>query len=159
MSLQPVLIAGDWRQAHNPTGWFNAVNPATKSSLPESYPVSGMDDVEEALAAGQETVALLRRIPVEKIASFLERVCTVEITRGSGGIPKQGGAKVSDRKLTSPPDCTGEVHFFDEACCVVPRLMTWDTRADADWRRSMSDLRLTANNPRSNDRGSSFLVL
>jgi len=72
MSLQPVLIAGEWRQSRNPTGSFNAVNPATRSSLPESYPVSGMDDVEEALAAGQEAVAALRRIPVEKIAGFLE---------------------------------------------------------------------------------------
>jgi len=72
MTLQPVLIAGKWRQALSPPGSFSAVDPATKSALPESYPISGMEDVEQALAAGQEAVAELRRIPVEKVAGFLE---------------------------------------------------------------------------------------
>jgi len=40
MALEPVLIAGEWRQPHNPTGSFKAIDPATSRPLPESYPAS-----------------------------------------------------------------------------------------------------------------------
>lgn len=72
MSLQPILIAGKWQQARNPVDSFAAVNPATKVSLPERYPVSGMDDVEAALEAAQQAVAALRTMSPEMIARFLE---------------------------------------------------------------------------------------
>ncbi|UCH26224.1 MAG: aldehyde dehydrogenase (NADP(+)) [Trueperaceae bacterium] len=73
MSLQPVLIAGQWREAQDPTDTFSATNPAAKSSLPERYPVSGRADVEAALKAAQEAVAALRSRSPEDIAGFLER--------------------------------------------------------------------------------------
>ena len=72
MSLQPVLIAGKWRESKNPPSEFTAYNPATKSPLPERYPASNLEEVEEALKAGQEAVAALRSIPKENIARFLE---------------------------------------------------------------------------------------
>ena len=72
MSLQPVLIAGEWRTAEKPAGSFQAVNPAAKSELPESYPVSGDHEVRTAIAAGAEAAAALRSLPAERIAAFLE---------------------------------------------------------------------------------------
>ena len=72
MSLEPILIAGAWRQARNPVDTFAATDPATKASLPERYPVSGEDDVLEALRAAQEAVAALRELSPDAIARFLE---------------------------------------------------------------------------------------
>ena len=60
MALQPVLVGGAWRQSKNPVGSFAAVNPATKISQPEQYPISGPEDIELALRAGQAAVAELR---------------------------------------------------------------------------------------------------
>jgi 2,5-dioxopentanoate dehydrogenase len=76
MSLEPVLIAGEWRQAHNPAGKFSAVDPATKSPLPESYPVSSLDDVTAAFDAARTAVVALRAVPLENIARFLEDYAT-----------------------------------------------------------------------------------
>jgi alpha-ketoglutaric semialdehyde dehydrogenase len=72
MSLQPILIAGEWRQARNPVDFFTAVNPATKSPLKDRYPVSGVEDVEEAIEAAGKAVAALHAVSPEKIAGFLE---------------------------------------------------------------------------------------
>ena len=54
MAYQKVLIAGQWRDPKNPAGCFNAVNPANKQILAEMYPVSGQDDVNEAIFAGKQ---------------------------------------------------------------------------------------------------------
>lgn len=72
MSLQPVFIAGEWRQAANPVDSFNAVNPATKTALKECYPVSGMEDVKAALEAAHAAAADLRTVSPETIACFLD---------------------------------------------------------------------------------------
>jgi 2,5-dioxopentanoate dehydrogenase len=72
MSLEPVLIAGEWRQSRNPSGTFTAVDPSTRRPSAESYPVSGMDDVAEACQAGAEAAAALRSVSPETIARFLE---------------------------------------------------------------------------------------
>lgn len=73
MSLQPVLIAGEWRQARNPVDSFTAFNPATKSTLEERYPVSGIEDVESALVAARAAVAALRTVSPGTIAGFLRK--------------------------------------------------------------------------------------
>lgn len=73
MPYQPVLIDGAWRAAQNPSGAFQAYNPATKLPLPEEYPVSGAEDVERALVAAQAAVQALRATPPAVIARFLER--------------------------------------------------------------------------------------
>ncbi|MES1165491.1 MAG: aldehyde dehydrogenase family protein [Verrucomicrobiota bacterium] len=74
MSTTPVLIAGEWRQAKNPAGTFTAVDPSTKTPLPDEFPVSGMDDVVTAVQAGQDAVAALRALPAaaDNIAVFLD---------------------------------------------------------------------------------------
>ncbi len=72
MLYQKVLIAGQWRHPEKPAGSFNAVNPANKQPLPEVYPVSGPEDVDEAIAAGKQAAVELRKVPREKLAQFLE---------------------------------------------------------------------------------------
>jgi NADP-dependent aldehyde dehydrogenase len=76
VALEPVLVAGEWRQASGPAGHFAAVDPATKTALPDTYPISGHADVAGALRAGAEAVVALREIPVENIARFLEEYAT-----------------------------------------------------------------------------------
>ncbi|MBW2559066.1 MAG: aldehyde dehydrogenase family protein [Deltaproteobacteria bacterium] len=73
MSLQPILIAGEWRQARNPVDSFTAFNPATKSPLEDRYPVSGMEDVQSALVAAQAAVAALCTVSPGTIAGFLRK--------------------------------------------------------------------------------------
>ena len=69
--LEPVLIDGDWRAA-SAVGTFSAVNPSTAETFPGSFPVSGIEDVEAALDAGQEAVRELRDTPPAVIADFLD---------------------------------------------------------------------------------------
>jgi len=76
MSMEPVLIAGKWRQAESPKGSFTATNPTTKMALPEAYPVSGPADIEAAIASAQEAVAGLRALSPDDIADFLEAYAT-----------------------------------------------------------------------------------
>lgn len=72
MPLKPVLIAGHWRSPGNIHS-FSAVNPATKESLSEHYPISDRAMVETALEAGQKAAQELKNVPPENIARFLER--------------------------------------------------------------------------------------
>lgn len=71
MSVQPVLINGQWR-ASAQGGSFQAVNPATGEKLPETYPVSAWDDIDAALVAADLAYHELRATPREEIARFLE---------------------------------------------------------------------------------------
>lgn len=76
MSLQPVLLAGQWRAAQS-TGSFRAANPATGETLPGEYPVSAWADADAALTAAAGTAAILRALPdderAERVARFLNR--------------------------------------------------------------------------------------
>jgi len=72
MAEYPVLIGGTWRPA-KAAKTFQAVNPATGEPLPGSYPVSGWEDCDAALAAAAEAATELRRTPPEAIARFLTR--------------------------------------------------------------------------------------
>ncbi|QDU25515.1 NADP-dependent fatty aldehyde dehydrogenase [Anatilimnocola aggregata] len=71
MSLQPVLIAGEWR-ASNSSSSFQAENPATQEKLPAEFPISSWADCDAALAAATSAAAELRALPAERIAEFLE---------------------------------------------------------------------------------------
>jgi 2,5-dioxopentanoate dehydrogenase len=98
MSLQPVLIDGEWCQSENPVGSLTAVNPATKSQLPNQFPVSGKEDVERALHAAVKAASVLRIIPPDSIAHFLELYALniekrtdelVELAHLETGLPKE----------------------------------------------------------------------
>ncbi len=73
MSLQKVLVAGMWRDSKNPEGSFQTVNPAQKTLLPESYPVSCLKEVLEVIDAGKKAADLLQSVPPESIADFLDK--------------------------------------------------------------------------------------
>ena len=73
MSLQPVLVAGEWRDSKNPVGLFKTNNPATKTELPNSYPISCLAEVLEVIEAGKEAAVAMHSISPEKIANFLEQ--------------------------------------------------------------------------------------
>jgi len=72
MSMEPVLIDGEWREADNPAGQFTAVDPSTKAPSAEAYPVSSAAEIERACRAGAEAAAELRALPPERIAAFLD---------------------------------------------------------------------------------------
>ena len=72
MALEPVLIAGEWRQPANPTGSFKAIDPTAGKPLPESYPVSSIDDVTAAIRAAEAAALALREISVDAIGRFLD---------------------------------------------------------------------------------------
>ncbi|HEY7371345.1 MAG TPA: aldehyde dehydrogenase family protein [Polyangia bacterium] len=123
MALEPVLIGGEWRQASKPAGSFNAIDPSTGKPLPESYPVSGKEDVEAAFRAAEDAALALRSISADAIARFLDdyaarieaaadalveraaretglprepRLAKVELPRTTGQL-RQGAAAARDR--------------------------------------------------------------
>ncbi len=75
MTLQNVLIAGQWRPAKS-SGTFRAENPATRELLPAEFPVSTWDDCDAALSAAADAFEELGRLPAEKLAAFLEAFAT-----------------------------------------------------------------------------------
>jgi NADP-dependent aldehyde dehydrogenase len=96
MSLQPILIAGQWRQAQV-AGTFRAENPATGEMLPDEFPVSAWADCDAALNSATAAAAILRATPPEQIAVFLTRYAEriearkselVEIAHTETALPK-----------------------------------------------------------------------
>jgi len=71
MTVQPILIDGQWRQA-DATSTFRAENPATREPLPDEYPVSAWNDCDAALEAATAAFDVMRGMPGEDIARFLE---------------------------------------------------------------------------------------
>ena len=72
-TLQPVLIAGEWRAARRPDGDFRANNPATGALIGPRFPTCGTDDIEAALVAAVDASTSLSTMDPEQIATFLER--------------------------------------------------------------------------------------
>jgi alpha-ketoglutaric semialdehyde dehydrogenase len=72
MSIQPVLIAGQWRAAKSSQS-FRAENPATGEVLPFEFPVSTWADCDAALSAAADAAEILRATPPERRADFLTR--------------------------------------------------------------------------------------
>jgi NADP-dependent aldehyde dehydrogenase len=96
MSLQPILVGGEWRQAVGPAGTFNAVDPATGTPSREAYPVSRAGDVARAVEAGAAAAAALRDVPPDGIARFLDDYAArieaaadalVAVAAGETGLP------------------------------------------------------------------------
>lgn len=70
----PVLIAGAWRAAHEADRPFTATDPSTGQALPDRYPTSSAQDVDEACAAGAAAAAEARAWPdlVDRLGAFLD---------------------------------------------------------------------------------------
>ena len=69
--IQPLLIAGHWQEAKNPSGTFHSENPATGEQLPEEYPISTRVDWDRALTAAVEAATALRQAPAAQLTRFL----------------------------------------------------------------------------------------
>jgi 2,5-dioxopentanoate dehydrogenase len=72
MSLQPILLAGEWRPARDAAGTCRACNPADGQPLPEEFPVSSFDELELALEVAKAAAGELRSLPPARMAVFLE---------------------------------------------------------------------------------------
>src|SRR5271170_3194906 len=69
--MVPVLIAGKWRESKS-AGSFQADNPSLGQPLPDKYPVSSREEMQEAVQAASEAATALRTTSGEKVAQFLE---------------------------------------------------------------------------------------
>lgn len=81
MSVQPVLIDGQWRRSQGKVQ-FAAVDPSTGEELAERYPVSPWDEVEEAVAAAARCFRIVRTWPGARFARFLEEFARLIEERG-----------------------------------------------------------------------------
>ena len=98
MTVEPVLIAGEWRAPRDPQGTLQNQNPSTRQLLPQVFPVTGRLDVEDAIAAGKAAARELRNIPVDRIADFLDALAAgmeeqsgplVEMAHAETGLPAE----------------------------------------------------------------------
>lgn len=69
--MEKIFIEGKW-QASTAAGSFKAHNPATGEELPRDFPVSSWQDCDRALNAASEAAKILRGVPGDQIAVFLE---------------------------------------------------------------------------------------
>src|SRR5690349_11442715 len=71
MPVHPILIDGQWCGSKS-SGTFRADNPTTGEPLPDEFPVSTWADCDAALDAAVRAHEGLAKLPVEKVAAFLE---------------------------------------------------------------------------------------
>ncbi len=71
MNSQPVLIDGQWTPSVG-SETFSAVNPATRQTLPEVWPVSPWGEVERAIDAAHRAFIAMLGWPGARFAAFLE---------------------------------------------------------------------------------------
>ena len=116
ISVHPVLIAGQWRSAEN-AQTFQAENPTTRELLPDAYPISTWHDCDDALRSATAAAAILRDLPRERIAEFLENFA----------------ARIEARK-----DELVEMAHAESALAKTPRL------ADVELPRTVNQLRQAA---------------
>ncbi|OYW24719.1 MAG: hypothetical protein B7Z55_01395, partial [Planctomycetales bacterium 12-60-4] len=80
MATHPVLIGGQWRPSRGGDDGFSAVNPATGETLPERYPISPAEELEECLKQAASAAQAVRCWPGERFAEFLD--CFAEKIEG-----------------------------------------------------------------------------
>ncbi|WP_269789577.1 aldehyde dehydrogenase (NADP(+)) [Stenotrophomonas sp. Iso1] len=95
--LQPVLVAGVWRDAVDPVGSLEAHDPSTGQPIGDLYPVSSRREVEQALAAAIGAAEAMASADPARIAGFLdayadgieaEADALVDIAHRETGLPK-----------------------------------------------------------------------
>ncbi len=120
---QPVLIAGQWREA-NASGTFQATNPNLNQAIDREYPISDWQDLDEVLTAAAAAAEQLRQTPRETIAQFLERFAD---------------------KIEAAKSQLVDTAFEETGLAKSPRL------ADVELPRTTNQLRLAAAAARSGD--------
>lgn len=112
MNSEPVLIAGEWRDA-DPTATFQVDNPTTKETLAPVYPVSSWTDCDAALNSAADAFEKMRSLSGERIAEFLEAFANeiearaddlVEMAHAETALPKS--PRLADVEL---PRTTGQL--------------------------------------------------
>ncbi len=115
---KPVLIDGKWRPARN-AGSFAPADPAARQPTGEIYPVSSLQEVEEAVEAAARAAEELLGVPPEDRARFLElfaariearRAEIVEMACAETGLPKK--PRLDEVEL---PRTTGQLRQAAEA--------------------------------------------
>ncbi|MFO1004373.1 MAG: aldehyde dehydrogenase (NADP(+)) [Planctomycetaceae bacterium] len=71
MSVQPILVNGQWRASAGKET-FQAVDPSNKQPLAEKFPISPWAEIEEVIQHASAAAAAVRGWPGEKFAAFLE---------------------------------------------------------------------------------------
>ena len=69
--IQPILIDNQWQVA-NAVSTFQPLNPITKEPTGETYPVSSLADIEQALKIAATASEKLLSVPTDQLALFLE---------------------------------------------------------------------------------------
>lgn len=72
MPTRPILLGGQWRASAGSTA-FHAVDPKTRETLPDAYPVSPWSEIEQCLQHAANAAATVRKWPGERFARFLDR--------------------------------------------------------------------------------------
>lgn len=137
--LQPILLDGRWVAATSPAGSFRAFNPSQKLELDtHDFPVSGWDDLDAMLEAGQRAAVELARLPGTRIADFLEAYAAAIEARAEVLIEsahRETGLPVEPRlRKAELPRTTGQLRQGAQAA------------RDGGWARPTID---TGNNLRS----------
>jgi NADP-dependent aldehyde dehydrogenase len=70
-SVQPILCNGEWI-AGSGTSTFQAANPSTEQPMPQTFPVSPWEDVDQVIAAAAAAAKEMRGWPGTRFAEFLE---------------------------------------------------------------------------------------
>ena len=83
MSHQKVLIAGQWRESKNPVDHFNAVNPSNKQTIEAMYPVSGEQEILEAIEAAWD-MAFREASDVDEEDDSAETSSTKDVSEETG---------------------------------------------------------------------------
>ncbi len=98
MALEPILIAGAWRESPNPAGELRIEDPSTREPLPQVYPVTGQAETEEAIAAGKQAALAMRDVTPARRADFLEAFADtmeaeadslVDMAHRESGLPRE----------------------------------------------------------------------
>lgn len=133
MNSQPVLIDGKWSPSQGKET-FQAVNPATRETLPEHYPLSTWSEIDQAVHAANRAFQEALALSGEKFAAFLERFAErlesrkeelVNRAHAETGLPKQ--PRLADVEF---PRTTGQLR----QAAAAARNSTWqrpviDTKA------------------------------
>ncbi len=115
-TTHPVLIGGQWQPSRG-VETFVAVNPATGRSLPDRYPVSTSEELDQILEHAAAAAETVRKWPGERFATFLEAYAN---------------------KIEAIADQLIETAHLETGLAVAPRLK------DAELPRTTSQLRQAA---------------
>lgn len=114
MTLNPILINGEWREACVPSGKFQAFDPTKGSPLPEIYPISSWNDIEAALQAGSRAAREMARTSAETVTDFLDLFAAGILERAddlvSTAHQETGLPKVPRLELSELPRTTNQLH-------------------------------------------------